>query len=367
MIHAPTESPCYDSPSPMVPGDGFDGDMGCQPMLHGLAARATAEGQAGATGGPRSLDCATLRVAPLGMALVVMLVSLMGGCATDGDRPDEVWMEQGAGRGEVVHPRAITYSSAGDTFFVIDKLARIQQIDHSGRWVGEWQMPDWHKGKPVGLTVGPDGNVYIADTHYHRVMVYSPAGELVSEWGELGTGPGQFVFPTDVAFDDQGRVFVSEYGDNDRVQVFDGEGAFLFQFGRFGQGEGELSRPQSLLIDGDVIYITDSCNHRISVFRTDGTFVRNMGGIGSGPGEFRYPWGLDMDAAGNLIVAEFGNNRVQLINRETGEGLGTWGRGGRRRGELAYPWAVAVDRRGRVVAVDADNHRLQVFRFGSGG
>jgi DNA-binding beta-propeller fold protein YncE len=166
-----------------------------------------------------------------------------------------------------------------------------------------------------------------------------------------------------VAFDAQGRIFVSEYGDNDRVQVFDGEGNFLYDFGRFGQGDGEFTRPQSLLIDGDMVYVSDTCNHRIAVFRTDGTFVRNIGGTGSELGRFRYPHGLDMDAAGNLIVCEFGNNRVQKINKETGQGLDSWGAGGRRRGELAYPWAVAIDRRGRVVAVDSGNNRLQVFTF----
>jgi DNA-binding beta-propeller fold protein YncE len=299
--------------------------------------------------------------------LVVLLGGiclLLAGCEPAGPyRPAAVWMEGGPGPQQVLHPRAITYARGSDTFFVVDILARIQQIDLEGRWLGEWQMPEWHKGKPVGLTVGPDGNVYIADTHYHRVMVYTPQGELVRQWGQYGKGPGEFIFTTDIAFDEHGRMFVAEYGDHDRIQVFDIEGNYLYEFGSFGQGEGQLSRPQSLLIDGDVVYITDSCNHRIAVFRTDGTFIRNMGRIGSGPGEFRYPFGLDMDAQGHLVVCEFGNNRVQRIDRDTGEGLGTWGRGGRARGELASPWAVAVDRHGRVVAADAGNNRLQVFGF----
>ena len=70
-----------------------------------------------------------------------------------------------------------------------------------------------------------------------------------------------------------------------------------------------------------------------------------------------------MDSKGRLVVCEFGNNRVQLIDKETGKGLGTWGSAGREPGQLAYPWAVAVDKDDRVVTVDAGNNRLQVFEF----
>src|SRR3712207_9097441 len=65
--------------------------------------------------------------------------------------------------------------------------------------------------------------------------------------------------------------------DNDRIQVFTPQGEFLYSFGKFGKADGEFMRPQSFLIDGDTVYVADSCNHRICVFKTDGTFVRNMG------------------------------------------------------------------------------------------
>jgi sugar lactone lactonase YvrE len=118
-----------------------------------------------------------------------------------------------------------------------------------------------------------------------------------------------------------------------------------------------------MLVDGDLLYVTDSCNHRIAVFTLDGKFVRNFGRIGSGLGEFRFPYGLDTDSEGNLIVCEFGNNRVQKVDPRTGQGIAAWGAPGRAPGQLAYPWAVAVDKHDRVVTVDAGNNRLQVFQF----
>ena len=305
---------------------------------------------------------AVLRSPPVAVGALGALLLTLAGCG-DPNEPDAIWLRTGAGPGQVVYPRCIDYSAKDDTFYVVDRLARVQHIDEDGEYLGHWTMPDAQNGKPTGVTVGPDGNVYLADTHYQRVMVYAPDGRHLRQWGEQGKGPGQFIYPTDVAFDEKGNVFVSEYGDNDRIQVFTPAGTFLYAFGKPGRGPGELARPQSMVIDDGLVYVTDASNHRISVFRTDGTFVRTMGSIGAGLGQFRWPYGLARDGRGNLVVCEFGNNRVQLIDKDTGRGLKVWGGPGRAPGELAYPWAVAVDKRGRIVTVDAGNNRLQVFEF----
>ena len=293
--------------------------------------------------------------------LAVFLI-LLSGCSKS-SAPDDIWLESGAGDGQVVYPRAIAYSPKDDTFFVVDRMARIQHFDKDGKFLKSWRMPSYAQGKPVGLSVAPDGNLYVPDTHYNRVIVFSPEGKQLREWGSFGSGPAQFTYPTDIAFDDQNHVFVSEYGDHDRIQVFDYAGKFLYQFGKFGQGDGEFSRPQSMLIVKDIMYITDACNHRICVFKTDGSWVRNMCSLGSGAGELRFPYGLDQDAKGNLVVCEFGNNRIQKIDKQTGKGLGTWGHAGRAEGELAYPWAVICDKHKRSIIVDSGNNRLQVVTF----
>ena len=295
---------------------------------------------------------------------VVAVVLIVSGCGRGAStEPLAVWLETGSGPGQTVYPRGLAYSAADDTTFVVDRMARVQHLDRDGHFLNGWALPERHAGKPVGLTVGPDGNVYVPDTHYYRVLVYTPQGKEVRRWGEFGRGPGQFIYPTDIALDAKGRIFVAEYGDNDRVQVFDDGGKVLYQFGSFGQGDGQFIRPQDLVIDGDTVYVTDACNHRICVFTTDGKWVRNLCSVGSGPGQLRFPYGLAMDNDGRLVVSEFGNNRVQRIDTATGRGLGTWGEAGRDPGQLAYPWGVIVDRRGRTIVADAGNNRLQVLRF----
>jgi DNA-binding beta-propeller fold protein YncE len=266
------------------------------------------------------------------MLMLAILASPIVLCGCGGSsEPDEIWCEPGTGPVQLVYPRAISYDAKDDTFFVIDRLAHINHIDRAGKPLGEWKMPEMQQGKPVGVSVGPDGNVYVPDTHYHRVIVYTPKGEEIRRWGSFGHEPGQFIYPTDIDFDAKGNIFVAEYGDNDRVQVFAPDGKYLYQFGKFGQGDGEFMRPQAILIEGDTIYITDHANHRINVFKTDGTFVRNMCKRGSGLGELRFPYGLAKDSRGRLIVSEFGNNRVQLIDKTTGQGIKTLWRRGRSR------------------------------------
>ena len=210
--------------------------------------------------------------------------------------------------------------------------------------------------------------------HYGRVIVYSPDGEELYRFGGSGEGPGQFVWPTDVVVLDDGRVLVSEYGagpsgNNDRVQIFrreDGEMRVVGEIGSFGTGPGEFRRPQSMAVVGETLWVADAAGHRLLAYDLEtGAYERSIGDGGASdlPGRFRFPYGLAVDGGGNLIVTEFGNNRVQVVDPATGESLATWGRFGGRPGELKYPWAAAYDaRRGRAVVVDSGNDRLQVIR-----
>lgn len=285
--------------------------------------------------------------------------------------------EVGVNPGQFTYPRALT--NDGQSLWVIDKSARVQRLDPgTGESSALWTMPDWAMGKPCGVSIGPDGLLYIPDTHYFRVMVYRrDAGirkppELVASFGSLGEGPGQFMYLTDVAFlpapDGTGieRMYVGEYGGNDRISVFDGTYRFLFSFGVNGEPDDEskihFSRPQSIEVDADrrLLVVTDACHHRVGVFDVDGHLVRWIGRPGSGAGQLAYPYGVALLGDGTAMVTEFGNHRVSHVDYETGTILGTYGRPGRGPGELTNPWAVTV-LDGKVFVLDSGNDRVQAF------
>jgi ABC-type Fe3+ transport system permease subunit/sugar lactone lactonase YvrE len=268
----------------------------------------------------------------------------------------------GRGPGELVYPRPLDLDAEGNVV-VIDRTGRIQVLSDRGSVVRVIDLPVIEKGYPVGVTVAPGGLMYVADTHYQRVLVYDAQGKLLRSFGEYGTGPGQFIYPTDVAVAPDGRLFVSEYGGNDRVSIYTADGRFLSSFGRLGTGEGEFSRPNSLAIDESrgILYVADACNHRIARYGLDGTLKGYLGSAGTGPGQLRYPYGLALTADGSLVICENGNNRVQILDPE-GRSLGCLGSAGRQAGQLAYPWGVAIDGRGWIFVSDSGNNRIQVWQ-----
>lgn len=267
--------------------------------------------------------------------------------------------------GRFDYPRAIALDAARDRLFVVDKSARVQRFSLDGEFELSWRMPRFDDGKPTGITIDSEGRVIVADTHEHRVAVFSPEGELLETHGGMGEEPGRFIYPTDVVAGPDGRWFVSEYGGNDRVQVFDRDWNPIGVIGFAGwEDDGDrpaLSRPQSIAWHAarGELFIADAIHHRIVVVDADGRILRVLGGPGFEPGNFSYPYGIAVDGHGDIVVVEYGANRVQRIDPVTGACLGMAGGTGIEPGRLRYPWAVDVD--GDVMAIlDSGNARVLV-------
>jgi len=302
-----------------------------------------------------------------GSAFGLLLAAALVGCddvAPGEPRPLDpvvVFGEPGRSLGQFVYPRAIDVDPQREIVYVVDRSGRIQRFALTGSPVDQWMLPEYDQGYPTGVTVAPDGRVFVADTHEHCVTVFSPEGEVLAQFGEFGMEPGEFQFPTDVAFGPDGRIYVAEYGGNDRIQVFDRDFRLLFQFGSFGPEPGQFNRPQGMAFNADrtELYVADSCNHRIQVFNPDGELLRILGSVGTDPGEFRYPYGVKLLEDGTVLVCEFGNSRLQKLTR-TGEPLGMHGGPGKDPGRLASPWSTA-ETDGMLFVLDSRNSRVQVI------
>ncbi|MCP4455738.1 MAG: hypothetical protein GY809_30125 [Planctomycetes bacterium] len=301
------------------------------------------------------------------VACVCVCVLMVGGCdqSVPASGPEVVtsFGQTGKGPGQFMYPRAI--ESLGDGgLLVIDKTGRIQTFDQDLGFVNAFHMPVIQQGKPTGLSLGPDGHLYVADTHYSRVCVYTVGGDLLRTFGTFGQDPGCFIYPTDVAFAPDGRIYVGEYGGHDRISIFDANGVFVTAFGTCGSDAGQLSRPAALCIDPvkKILYVADACNHRIALYDLEGTVLGYWGEPGQEAGQLRYPYDLELMPNGDVLVCEYGNNRLQRFNA-AGESMGVYGRAGRNLGELAYPWGVTTDARGLAYVVDAGNNRIQVWKL----
>lgn len=307
-----------------------------------------------------------------GMAWLGAALTLLGGGCLDQSgpsaTPELVWGRQGRSDGRFDRPRAVTID-AQDHLYIVDKTGRIQVFDNEGQFLRGWRTPQIAAGQPCGLGIASDGNLLVADTHYFRLLVYTPVGQLLEErtvGGEQGNAPGQFNFVTDAVQDSRGNYYISEYGRFDRIHKFNRNGKLILEWGGHGRRPGQFIQPRSLALDSqDQLWVADACNHRVQVFDVSQEpvrLVRVWGQPGDQPGALRYPYGIALDGRGHVYIAEFGNSRIQKFT-ESGEYLSSWGKPGRQPGELNQPWALVCDSRGAVHVLDTYNHRVQKVRF----
>jgi sugar lactone lactonase YvrE len=171
-----------------------------------------------------------------------------------------------------------------------------------------------------GVAFDGEGNLVVADSLNHRIQVFRYSdGTHLRSFGSNGAGAGQFNIPFGIAFDGAGHIIVSDYN-NHRVQVLRySDGAHVRTLGSQGSGNGQFSYAQGIAVDGEGnVAVFDNGNARVQVFRlSDGAYVRTIGSQGSGNGQFGVGYmgygGVAFDSEGNLVVADSGNNRVQVL------------------------------------------------------
>lgn len=269
------------------------------------------------------------------------------------------WGTIGNGLGQFVSPRAI--GASGEEVYVADKTGRIQVFDLDGKFVRYWNVPEAGNGTPTSIAFDLDGNVLIPDTHYSRILEYTSTGELLHHWGEYGNGQDQFIYPTGIVQLNDGRYYVSEYGEEaERVHGFDTERKFYIQWGQLGVGPGEFRRLMDIASDGQRLFVVDTGNHRIQCFDPEGHLVEIVGEEGTGEGQLKFPHDMDIAPDGSLYIAEYGNSRISRFAPD-GRFLGCYGSPGRKSGQLNAPRGIAVADNGYVFVTDTDNHRIVRF------
>lgn len=224
---------------------------------------------------------------------------------------------------------------------------------------------------PVDLALAPGDIIYVLNRSNPvqgpppmgglRIGILNVNEDYLGFFGSYGTGEGQFIWPTAIALDSQGRIYVADEYRHD-VQVFDREGHVVGRWGGLGEQPGQFNRPSGLAIDRhDNVFVVDHFNQRVQKVTTEGQPLAAWGSRGSDPGQFELPWGCGVDSEGNLYVADWGNDRVQKFDNQ-GRFLASYGSPGSGEGQVKRPASATADDDGNVYVADWGNERVVVFR-----
>jgi sugar lactone lactonase YvrE len=197
--------------------------------------------------------------------------------------------------------------------------------------------PQQFPGQVVGVDLDAKGNILVIRRSDPPLLKFDASGKrLLQSWGE-----GLFVQTHGLFVDSEGFIWATDADGKDgkgyQVFKFSPEGKVVMTLGKKGvssEEPGAFVAPTDLTIasNGD-IFISDGhansgLNHRVVKYSKDGKFIKAWGKRGSGPGEFNGPHDIAMDSTGRIFVADRGNSRVQIFDRD-GKLLDEWRQFGR--------------------------------------
>jgi sugar lactone lactonase YvrE len=259
---------------------------------------------------------------------------------------------------------AVAFDAKGHLYVLTRGAQAFFEFDQNGAFVrafGDKMFTRSH-----GLRIDGDGNLWATDVGAHVVMKLNPAGEVLltlgtrgeaGEWNEAA-GSRKLNQPNDVAIAANGDVFVvqghtpGQRGDA-RVLKFDRTGRFIRSWGGKGTAPGQFDVAHGAAIDATgLLWVMDRENQRIQVFDGDGTFVREMKYKG-------LPCSVAIGRDAVYMVNGFAGQLLRLdLN---GKVLAATGRPGKGPGEFGEAHFLAISPRGDLYVADSVNGALVKF------
>ncbi len=255
-----------------------------------------------------------------------------------------------------VRPGQIAQAPGGTIYVPLQDLGQVVTLDELGNF-GPIAIAGLDQ--PTGVALDDSLNLYVAEQHAHLVRKYDRFMHPVATWGGYGSGPGELLLPTNLAFSsDYSKLYVTELWGG-RVSIFDRNGAFLSSFGTQGSGAGQLDYPFGIVVEpatGEVL-VANEMNNRVDRFSATGNFLSSFGSLGTALGQFHFPVGLGRDpVSGDLYVTDQLNNRIEKF-RANGTPVLQWGTAA----TFYNPWGVAVTQMGNIWVSDTYHYSIQIF------
>jgi tripartite motif-containing protein 71 len=251
-------------------------------------------------------------------------------------------------------------------------FANTTKYELVNRW-GQGGNGDGQFARPHDLDFSPsEDKLYVLDRDNQRVQVFDKSGKFLFKWGQEGNRDGQFKLPYGLDVDKEGNIWIADRTNNN-IQKFDAQGNFVSRFGSNGSEPGQFDNLRGVVVDEALryVYASDSNNHRIQKFDINGNFIKSFGTLGMGPGEFNVPTTVILDSKDYLYVSERGNERVQKLDTE-GNSILMWGSNGTGPNQFCHMEHMAVDKFNNIYVNDPQSdlgcsHEAAIKKFDSNG
>jgi DNA-binding beta-propeller fold protein YncE len=225
---------------------------------------------------------------------------------------------------------AVTADSAGDVYVFHrgEHGDPLVVFDSKGKY-----LRSWGKGifsNPHGLRADKENYVWAIDNGNHTVMKFTRDGKLLLTLGSKGK-PGAtkdtFNRPTDIAFSRAGEIYISDGYGNSRVVKFTKDGRYLTAWGSKGTGPSQFNTPHSVQVDSKgMVYVSDRENNRIQIFDGEGKFLRQWTHLGATQGIMITPedemWVITHRTNIENLTYDTLAGRIMKIDLATGRILG---------------------------------------------
>ena len=225
---------------------------------------------------------------------------------------------------------------------------------------------------PHGLTVDKENNVWVTDVALQQIFKFSHNGKLLLKLGvakTAGSDSLHFNLPTDVAVANDGSFYVSDGYGNSRVIKFSKEGKYLFEWGKKGDKPGEFNIPHGIDLDAQGnVYVADRENNRIQKFDANGIFLKEWK---NNMAEQLYSLSIDKKN-NNLFAVDYltvndtlikGSDIIQFDS--TVNFINRLGRSGSYNGPVSRYHDIAVDNESSIYLADILNNTIQKFKKAS--